>query len=394
MSRLSLVLNCGSSSIKFAIINPENGNNLITGLVECIGSKEAKIKWKKDGSKEAQQLPNVNYHDALNKIIEIIKSDKKISNNIIAVGHRVVHGGENFTTSAKINKDVIEAIRECQSLAPLHNPANIQGIEEAQKAFPNISHVAVFDTAFHQTMPETAYLYAIPYNLYKEHKIRRYGFHGTSHLYILSQAANLLNKKESACSIINAHLGNGCSICAIKNGKSVDTSMGLTPLEGLVMGTRCGDIDPSIHSHLADTLGYDIHKVTNMLNKESGLLGISQLDSDCRTIEDAIQAGNEQAKLALDIFCYRIAKYIGSYAISIGKIDALVFTGGIGENSSLIRENIINQLGILGFELDAENNRSNGQNNNHLITKASSTKAFVIPTNEELIIARDAIRLA
>ncbi|MBN2689156.1 MAG: acetate kinase [Gammaproteobacteria bacterium] len=395
MTKLALVLNCGSSSIKFAVINPETANNRLSGLVECIGSKDARMKWSKDeGKKTKVDLPNVNYHSALQQIVELIKQDPEMADNIKAVGHRVVHGGEKFTKSALIDEKVLNTIRDCQALAPLHNPANIQGIEVAKQAFPNLKHTAVFDTAFHQTMPKHAYLYAIPHELYEEHKIRRYGFHGTSHLYVSREAARILGRDINKCNLITAHLGNGCSICAIKNGKSVDTSMGLTPLEGLVMGTRSGDIDPSIHSHLVDTLGYDIHKVTNLLNKESGLLGISKLDSDCRAIEDAAAEGHELATLAAEIFCYRLAKYIGSYAVAIGSIDALVFTGGIGENSPFMRKTTLKWLGILGFNLDEELNNASGKNSNGLITEEHSTKALVIPTNEELIIARDAVQLA
>ncbi|MCK4607920.1 MAG: acetate kinase [Gammaproteobacteria bacterium] len=393
LKNLVLVLNCGSSSIKFAVVDPVSEQNSFNGLVQCIGAKEAGISWKQDGNKQQQALPNVNYPDALNFILDLIKQDKELAERLFAVGHRVVHGGERFTASAVINPQVLDAIRDCQGLAPLHNPANIAGVEAAQKALPKLPQVAVFDTAFHQTMPKHAFLYAVPYDLYTSHQIRRYGFHGTSHRFVAQQAANLLSKPLTECSFITAHLGNGCSVCAIANGKSVDTSMGLTPLEGLVMGTRSGDIDPSLHAHLVDSLGYDIRKVNNMLNKESGLLGISGIDSDMRAIEEATANGNEQAALAAEIFCYRLAKYIGSYAIPLGQIDALIFTGGIGENSDFIRANTIKWLSLLGFQLDAEQNKTHGRQNGAIITTEGSTKALVIPTNEELMIAQDAIAL-
>jgi acetate kinase len=391
--QLVLVLNCGSSSVKFAVIDHQTGKNEFNGLVQCIGAKDANVKFSYDGKKEAKILPNIDYRSSLQFVIEYIKKDPNLFDNIVAVGHRVVHGGESFTRSVVIDNGVIDAIRACSELAPLHNPANIIGIEEAGKAFPNLSQVAVFDTAFHQTIPEFAYLYPIPYQFYLDYKIRRYGFHGTSHRFVAGEAATKLKKPLEQCSLITAHLGNGCSCAAISYGKSVDTSMGLTPLEGLMMGTRCGDIDPSLHSYLADSLGYDVHKVTEILNKKSGLLGISQLDSDLRTIENAIAQGNHFAKLAVDIFCYRLAKYLAGYTVALDHLDALVFTGGIGENSSLVREKTIGLLKLFGFELDLEQNQNHGKNNNGIITKTGSTLAMVIPTNEELLIARDAYSL-
>ena len=394
MSSLVLVLNCGSSSIKFATVNPETAEMPFSGLVQCIASPDANIGWKLNGNKQKQQLPDINYHEALDFILTLLRDNKELFDQIIAVGHRVVHGGEKFTKSAVIDDEVLAAIRACQDLAPLHNPANIQGILAAQKMFPNLTQTAVFDTAFHQTMPKEAFLYALPYELYEKHQIRRYGFHGTSHLYVSRQAAKVLDIPYEEAAFVTAHLGNGCSACAILNGKSMDTSMGLTPLEGLVMGTRSGDIDPSIHAHLVDRLGYDIHKVTKMLNSESGLLGISGIDSDCRTLEDGALAGDERSILTMDIFCYRLVKYIAAYAAVLGRIDALIFTGGIGENSSFVRKIVLNRLKIFGFDLDTERNNASGKNSNQLITKDGSTKALVIPTNEELLIAQDAATLS
>ena len=390
---LVLVFNCGSSSIKFAIVDLTSEENILHGLIQQIGSKEADISWQENGKKQQQKLPNINYQAALDIILTLIREKKSLADKILAIGHRVVHGGEYFTKSAIINEQVLNAIRECQDLAPLHNPAHILGIEAAQKAYPKIPQVAVFDTAFHQTMPKHAYLYAIPYNLYTEHKIRKYGFHGTSHRFVAQKAAEILDKPLAKCSFITAHLGNGCSVCAIANGKSIDTSMGLTPLAGLVMGTRSGDLDPSIHAHIADKLGYDVHKINTMLNKESGLLGISGINSDMRTIEQAAKQDNKQAVLAIEMFCYRLAKYIASYAILLGRIDALIFTAGIGENSAAIRAKTINYLKSLNFFLDIQANASHGKKNSGIITKLNSTVAMVIPTNEELLIAKDALLL-
>jgi acetate kinase len=391
---LIFVLNCGSSSIKFAVIDPHAENNFLSGIIQNIGTKNADISWIEKRTKKSNELPNINYQEALHYIFNLVQNNKNLAAKILAVGHRVVHGAEHFTESVIIDKRVLNAIRKCQDLAPLHNPANILGIEIAEKVYPKLPQIAVFDTAFHQTMPKYSYLYAIPYELYTNHQIRKYGFHGTSHRYVSQKAAEILGKPLDGCSFISAHLGNGCSICAILNGKSIDTSMGLTPLEGLVMGTRSGDIDPSLHIHLVDKLGYDIHKVNTMLNKESGLLGISGVSSDMRAIENAAKKGNQQAIIAIEIFCYRLAKYIGAYAIVLGKIDALIFTAGIGENSPYIRAKTIKWLQMLNFALDPKLNANHGKGNNGIITKVNSNVAIVIPTNEELMIAKDTALLA
>ncbi len=393
MQQLILVLNCGSSSIKFAALDPMSGVTELSGLVQRIGSADASIKYKLAEQVTTKPLPDINYQRALKLINDTIKASPEIAKKLVAIGHRVVHGGEKFTSSVVIDKHVLQAIRDCVVLAPLHNPANILGIEEATTAFPNLKQVAVFDTAFHQTMPEHAYIYPIPYNLYQQHRVRRYGFHGTSHRFVSKKAAEILKLDINNSALITAHLGNGCSVAAILNGKSVDTSMGLTPLEGLVMGTRSGDVDPSLHLHLVDNLGYDIHKVTNLLNKESGMLGISGIDSDLRTIEDKAAEGNQRAILALDIFCYRLAKYIASFIVALGKLDALIFTGGIGENSRAVRARTIALLGLLGFELAANLNEVNGKDNLGIITTKTSKTAIVVPTNEELMIAQDALVL-
>jgi len=396
MSKLVLVLNCGSSSLKFAIVDAVTGDEHLTGLAECLHLPEARIKWKLDGKHEAQLGDGAAHEEALAFMVDtIIASKPELSENLAAIGHRVVHGGENFTQSALIDESVVKGIEDCAALAPLHNPAHIIGIKAAQKAFPALKNVAVFDTAFHQTMPEEAYLYALPYNLYTDHAIRRYGMHGTSHLFITRETAKLLGKPEDELNIINCHLGNGASVCAIKNGKSVDTSMGLTPLEGLVMGTRCGDIDPAIIFHLHDTLGYSVEKINNMLTKESGLQGLTQVTSDCRFVEDNY-GEKEEATRAMDVFCHRLAKYVAGYTASLeGRLDAITFTGGIGENSAPIREMVLNRLAILGVEVDSEANLKARFGKEGVITAANSrVPAMVVSTNEELVIAEDTARLA
>ena len=390
---LILVLNCGSSSIKFTIIEPQANLVKLSGLIQRIGSNEADIKYTQGEETKTRDLPNIDYHAALQIITDIIHSSKQIADNILAIGHRVVHGGEKFTHSVVITDEVLQVIRDCITLAPLHNPANILGIEGAMKNFPGIKQVAVFDTAFHQTMPEHAYIYPIPYELYQKHRVRRYGFHGTSHRFVSNQAAIILGKNIDQSTFITAHLGNGCSVAAILNGKSVDTSMGLTPLEGLVMGTRSGDVDPSLHAHLADNLGYNIHEITALLNKQSGLLGISGIDSDMRVIENKAALGDKRAVLALEIFCYRLAKYISSLVVPLGKIDALIFTGGIGENSQVVRTKTLLWLKFFGFKIDPKRNEIHGKNSNGIITEDTSTIAMVVPTNEELMIAQDTLSL-
>ncbi len=393
-TKLVLVLNCGSSSIKFAVLNLDTKNTELSGLIQRIGSAEASLKYLLDNNTIKRDLPNVNYHEALQVVSEIIHTTKNIADNIVAIGHRIVHGGEKFTQSAVINDVVLQAIRDCGTLAPLHSAAHVLGIEEAMKAFPALKQVAVFDTSFHQTMPKHAYIYPIPYDLYKNYGIRRYGAHGTSHRFVSRQAAFILGKDLNSSAFITAHLGNGCSVTAILNGKSVDTSMGLTPLEGLMMGTRSGDVDPNLHIYLADNLGYDLPKITDILNKQSGLLGVSGIDSDMRTIEDKAAAGDKQAILALEIFCYRLAKYIASYTVPLGKIDALIFTGGIGENSTTVRAKVLSWLKVFGFAIDTELNMANGKNSKGIITQKNSPIAMVVPTNEELLIAEDTLALA
>jgi acetate kinase len=395
-SRLVLVLNCGSSSIKFALIDPASTETKCSGLVQRINSLEADLQIKFAGQKQLQQLPNISYADALQEIIKTLRTaHSDLYQQIFAVGHRVVHGGEHFVASAIIDDEILKTLHQCVSLAPLHNPANIMGIDEARKAFPKLPQVAVFDTAFHQSMPPHAFIYPVPYEYYKEYQVRRYGFHGTSHRFVSQAAAKKLARNSNDSAFITAHLGNGCSAAAILNGKSIDTTMGLTPLEGLMMGTRAGDVDPGLHAYLADNLGLNVHKITEILNKKSGLLGISGYASDMRTIESAMENNDKRALLAMEIFCYRLAKHIGALAVPLQRIDALIFTGGIGENSPIVREKTLNWLKIFGFKIDTTRNEVNGKQSNGIITTDdSNTMAVVIPTNEELLIAQDTAALA
>ncbi|MCL2895192.1 acetate kinase [Brenneria tiliae] len=396
-SKLVLVLNCGSSSLKFAIIDAVNGEEYLSGLAECFHLPEARIKWKIEGGKQEAALgAGAAHSEALNFIVNTILAQKpELSAQLVAIGHRIVHGGEKFTQSAVINDSVLQGIKDSVPFAPLHNPAHLIGIAEALKSFPKLAdkNVAVFDTAFHQTMPEESYLYALPYKLYTDHHIRRYGAHGTSHFFVTQQAAEALNKPVDELNVITCHLGNGGSVAAVRNGKCVDTSMGLTPLEGLVMGTRSGDIDPAIVFHLHDSLGMSVEKINTLLTKESGLLGLTEVTSDCRYVEDNY-ATKEDAKRAMDVYCHRLAKYIGSYsALMEGRLDAVVFTGGIGENAAMVRELTLNKLGLLGFAVDHERNLAARFGKGGNIAKDGSRPALVIPTNEELVIAQDALRL-
>ena len=396
-SKLVLVLNCGSSSLKFAIIDPASGEEYLSGLAECFHLPEARIKWKLAGAKQEAELgAGAAHSEALNFIVNSILAQKpELSAQITAIGHRIVHGGEALTESVVIDASVIQGIKEASSFAPLHNPAHLIGIDEAMKNFPHLSdkNVAVFDTAFHQTMPEASYLYALPYNLYKEHGVRRYGAHGTSHYYVTHEAAKVLNTPLAELNIITCHLGNGGSVAAIRNGECVDTSMGLTPLEGLVMGTRSGDIDPAIVFFLHDTLGMSVDAINKLLTKESGLLGLTGITSDCRYVEENYHS-KDDAKRAMDVYCHRLAKYIGSYtAMMDGRLDAIIFTGGIGENAALVRALTLGKLALLGFEVDPERNLAARFGNTGFINKEGTRPALVIPTNEELVIAQDASRL-
>ncbi|MFM2481600.1 acetate kinase [Celerinatantimonas sp. YJH-8] len=394
--KLVLVLNCGSSSLKFAVLNSETGEEKISGLAECLTLDDARIKWKIAGEKADSELSaKATHHEAIQFIVDkILSQAPELNEHIIAVGHRIVSGGEKFTQSVIVDDSVIKGLEECSDFAPLHNPPALVGIRAAQESFPNLKHVCVFDTAFHQTMPRKAYLYGLPYKLYSEHGIRRYGAHGTSHRYVANEAAKMLGKDLSECNLITAHLGNGASISAIKNGECVDTSMGLTPLEGVVMGTRSGDIDPAIVFHLVNRLGYTLEQVDHLLTKESGLLGLTENSSDFRWVQEHSEEGDDQGLRAREVFCYRIAKYIASYAAALdGRLDALIFTGGIGENAGPARATIVEQLSLLGFAIDDEANMAARFGASGKISTADSRPMFVIPTNEELVIAQDATAL-
>jgi len=382
-----LVINCGSSSLKYQLLNMETEELLVKGLCERIGIDG----YLKHGDYEAD-MPMPDHEAAIQVVMDALldKNHGVLSSmdEIHAVGHRVVHGGEAFKASAIITDEVEKAIEDCSELAPLHNPPNLIGIRACKKIMPNVPNVAVFDTAFHANMPEKAYLYAVPYELYEKHKIRKYGFHGTSHKYVSVMAAEMLGKPYDEVKIVTCHLGNGASICAVDKGVSVDTSMGLTPLEGLAMGTRSGDIDPALVTFIMQKENLTAHEVVDMLNKKSGVLGLSGVSSDFRDLTAAENDGNARAKAALETFCYRVARYVGSYAAAMNGLDAVVFTAGVGENDSLVRERVCAYLGYLGIELDAEKNSTRGQAID--ITKAGcKVKALAVPTNEELVIARD-----
>ncbi len=392
-----LVINCGSSSLKFQLIDSDTEAVIGKGLCERIGIEGSKISFTPAGKdKITKETPMPDHNEAIRLVIEAITDPvngvAQLS-EIGAVGHRIVHGGENFTSSVVINDEVIKAIEEVSDLAPLHNPANLIGIRACQKAMPNVPMVAVFDTAFHQTMPEEAYLYGLPYSYYEKYKIRRYGFHGTSHSYVSKRVAEIMGKDYDSLKTIVCHLGNGASVSAVKNGKCVDTSMGLTPLEGLIMGTRSGDLDPSVINFIEQKEGIDTKAVMNILNKKSGVFGLSDdLSSDFRDLEDGYNAGNKGAIRAVDAFCYRVAKYIGSYVAAMNGVDTICFTAGIGENTSFVREKVLAYLGYLGITIDKEANKVRGEEK--LISTADSkVKVYVVPTNEELAIARDTYAL-
>ncbi|HHT7858129.1 acetate kinase [Pasteurella multocida] len=395
--KLVLILNCGSSSLKFSILDPQTGEEKLSGLAEAFHLDDARIKWKLYGEKGNADLgAGAAHSEALNFIVNsIFPLDPSLKEDIVAIGHRIVHGGEKFTSSVVITDEVVQGIKDAVQFAPLHNPAHLIGIEEAFKMFPHLKdkNVAVFDTAFHQTMPEEAYLYALPYSLYREHGVRRYGAHGTSHFFVSQQAAERLNVPAEQVNVITCHLGNGASIAAVRHGQCIDTSMGLTPLEGLVMGTRSGDIDPAIVFYLHDNLGLSVEEINTLLTKESGLLGLTEVTSDCRYAEDNYDK-EAPAKRALDVFSYRLAKYIGSYMAVIGeRLDAIVFTGGIGENSSLVRELTLNHLKLFGYQVDSDKNKAARFGHEGVITADNTPVAMVIPTNEELVIAQDTARL-
>ena len=386
-----LVLNCGSSSIKFQMFEMDNEDNIAKGIVEKIGSSNAILTFKAKGREKIVQTREIiNHQVALDLVLNTLRNSQygilKSKSEIDAIGHRLVHGGEEFAQSVFITDEVKEGLRRCIQFAPLHNPHNLKGVEVCEKILPGIPQVGVFDTAFHHSLPPKAYIYALPMALYRKLRIRRYGFHGTSHKYVVYKAAEYLKTPIEKLKIISCHLGNGCSIAAVDGGKSVDTSMGFTPLEGLVMGTRCGDIDPALVSYIAQNENLSLEKIDNLMNKSSGMLGLTETSNDLREIELEAKKGSKQHELAMDIFCYRIKKYIGAYAAVLGDLDVLIFTAGIGEKSWYIRGEVLKNMEYLGIKFDPKKN-----NKNEFDIGTGKVKVLVIPTNEELAIARDTV---
>ena len=392
---LVFVLNAGSSSLKYQLINAETSELKASGLVERIGIDGILKHEVGENKKLTFELPIPTHKEAIELVLRILTNDEtKVINSIKeiqAIGHRVVHGGEFFKESTIVTKDVIEKIEQLIPLAPLHNPANIMGIKICQELMPNVPNVTVFDTAFHQTMTKENFLYAVPYADYTEHHLRKYGFHGTSHYYVSNETVKILNKKDSK--IIVCHLGNGSSVCAVRDGKSISTSMGLTPLEGLIMGTRCGDIDAGVIPYLMEKKNLTSNQILDYLNKKSGILGISGISSDLREVIKASKDGDIRSKITIEMLCNRIKKYLCSYAGLMGGVDAICFTAGIGENSDLIREKVCHGLEFMGIELDVERNRVRELGNREISKKDSRTKIYIIPTNEELVIAKDTYNL-
>ena len=391
-----LVINCGSSSLKYQLINSETEGVLAKGLCERIGIDGMLTYQPEGGEKEKSEIAMPTHTEAINAVLAALTNEKsgviKSLSEVGAVGHRVVHGGEKFTSSCLINDESMKAIEECNDLAPLHNPANLSGIRACQELMPGVPMVAVFDTAFHQTMPDVAYTYGIPYEYYEKYKVRRYGFHGTSHSYVSKRTAEIVGKPYDQMKIIVCHLGNGASISAVNCGKSVDTSMGLTPLEGLVMGTRSGDLDPAIIDFVGKKEGLSLDEMNEVLNKKSGMLGISGVSSDGRDLEAAAETGNKRAQLALDVFDYRVIKYIGAYAAAMNGVDAIAFTAGIGENNIKMRKDVCSSLTYLGVKLDEEKNNVRGEER-IISADDSKVQVLLVPTNEELAIARETLAL-
>jgi len=393
-----LVVNAGSSSIKYQVFNMEDESVLAKGLVDRVGIPGTTLEHKPTGKDEVIIKKDLPDHTAgMKLVLEVLVNEEygciKSMDEISAVGHRVVHGGESFAESVVIDETVKKVIRDCFDIAPLHNPPNLMGIEACQELMPNVPHVAVFDTAFHQTMTPDNYMYALPYDVYEKYRVRRYGFHGTSHYYVSHRAAEMLGKPYEECKIITLHLGNGASMAAIKDGRVVDTSMGFTPLEGLVMGTRSGDIDPAIVFFLMEKLGMDASEANNYFNKKSGMLGLSGVSNDLRDVLEAANSGNERAQMALNVYYNKVKGYIGNYMAKLNGCDCLVFTAGVGENGYDVRENICKDLEFLGVQMDVEKNKVRGKEVD-VAAENSKVRIFVIPTNEELVIARDTKRLS
>ena len=393
-----LVINCGSSSIKYRLYDMSNEHLLAKGLVEKIGEDSSRLTHEANGGRDERKQRVANHSEAFDLLTDALTHGPAAAiqgpADITAVGHRVVHGGEGFTESVQIDEKVIALVEQFVVLAPLHNPPNLVGIREAMRHYPDVPHVAVFDTAFHETMPPTAYLYALPYDLYEKERIRRYGFHGTSHRFVMLQAARMCNIPVERFNAITCHLGNGCSLAAIRNGHSVDTSMGLTPLEGVPMGTRSGDVDPAIIFFIAEQRGLSLGEINSLMNKKSGLLGLSGVSNDVRELWEAVDKGSQRAELALDVFAYRVRKYIGAYLAVLGRTDAVILTGGIGENAKRLRERICAGLDNLGVQFDPKANEQCVGKEGVISKPGSPIKLLVVPTNEELLIARDTAEIA
>ncbi len=388
------MLNSGSSSLKFAVIEPESGNRLLTGVGERLASREAVLRLSRLRSGAVEEwLPEGTHQTVVARVLSLVAEAEVDGMRLLGAGHRVVHGGERFAASVLMDEAVVSAVRSFSHLAPLHNPANLAGVEAVSALLPNLPQVAVFDTAFHQTMPPHAFRYAVPEEWYTRHGVRRYGFHGTSHRFVSQQAATLLGRPVSELRLVTAHLGNGCSATAVHDGISIDTTMGLTPLDGLVMGTRSGDVDPGLIAYLAERTGMGLDPLTQALNTESGLLGLSGLSNDMRTVVAAAVDGNERARLALDVFAHRLSKAIAGLVVGLGRLDALVFTGGIGENSPVVRSMVLSRLGFLGLTEDPQANARHGRETAGRISAAGPVVALVVPTDEELTIARDTARV-
>ena len=387
-----LVLNCGSSSAKFAVIDANDGRERISGIAQRLGTPLASLDWKYEGIKKSQPVAGADHNVALRRVVDLLV-EAGLAEGLAGVGHRVVHGGAAFSGSRAITPEVLEKIEECIPLGPLHNPPNLLGIRVAQELFPKLPQVAVFDTAFHQTMPPRAYTYPVPYEWLERYQVRRYGFHGTSHRFVARQAASLLGLATGDHALVTAHLGNGCSCTAVKDGQSVDTTMGLTPLEGVMMGTRSGSVDPAIIGHMAKALRVPGRQIIDALNTKSGLLGVSGLSNDMRSVEEAAESGNERARLAVEIFCYVLAKALASLVVPLGRLDALVFTGGIGENSTVVRARVVEQLAFLGLSIDPAANAVHGEGRDGRISRQLRPAVLVVPTNEELMIAQDTAQI-
>jgi acetate kinase len=387
-----LVLNSGSATVKFALLTPESGERAFGGIADRIGTADAVLRISgHDGRQAEERLPGGDHRAAISRILDHLSETG--AEDLIGAGHRVVHGGERFTASVLVDDDVIAAVRSFSHLAPLHNPANLAGIEAVRAARPELPQVAVFDTAFHQTMPPRAFRYAVPEAWYSRYGVRRYGFHGTSHRFVSERAAALLGRPPGELRLVTAHLGNGCSAAAVRDGVSADTTMGLTPMEGLVMGTRSGDVDPGLFGYLADRAGLTVGQLTEALNTDSGLRGLSGASNDMRAVQAAAEAGDSRAQLALEVFGYRLAKAIAALVVALERLDALVFTGGIGENSAVVRSRVLAHLSFLGLTEDPEANAHHGRGTNARISLPAPPQALVIPTDEELMIARDTARL-